>query len=113
MVTSLYRQSSPVQKAGLINQVLAAVGAAGVVRALPMGWIRALPGVLRGAGVTPEQATKVRPEEVELLVANAASQNPRMPEKTADFYARHPALAKAIGARALALVMWSISRAEK
>lgn len=110
MVTGLYRHSNPAQKAGLINQILAAIGTAGAAEVLPLGWIRSLPGVLRGARVTPQQATQVPPEEVGVLARKATSRNPRVLEKAADFYAQHPALVKAIGAGALALLMSRISR---
>jgi hypothetical protein len=110
MLTGLYRRSNPAQKAGLINQILAGLGAVGAAQVLPSGWIRALPGVLRGARVTPEQATQVTAEEVEVLARKAASRDPRILERAADFYAQHPALVKAIGAGALALVMSRIPR---
>lgn len=113
MVTGLYRQSNPAQRAGLINQILATLGAAGAAQALPSGWMRSFPGVLRGARVTPEQATQVPPEEVEVLARKAVNQSPRILEKAAGFYAQHPTLVKGIGASALALLMSLISRASR
>ena len=113
MVTGLYRQSNPAQRAGLINQILATLGAAGAAEALPSGWMRSFPGVLRGVRVTPEQATQVPPEEVEVLARKAANQSPRVLEKAADFYAHHPVLVRGIGAGALALLMSRISRASR
>jgi len=110
MLTGLYRQSNPAQKAGLINQILAGLGAAGAAQVLPTGWIRSFPGVLRGARVTPLQATQVPAEEVEVLARKAASRDPRILERAADFYAQHPALVKGIGAGALALLMSRLPR---
>ena len=108
MVTSLYRQSNPAQKAGLINQILAALGPVRAGRVLPVGWIRSLPGILRGGRVTPEQARQIPAEEIEVLARHAAGLDPSIVDKVADFYARHRAVVTAIGDGALALL---ISRA--
>ena len=53
------------------------------------------------------------PEEVQILARKAASRDPRILGKAADFYAQHPALVKAIGAGALALLMSRISRSRR
>src|SRR6476646_5043907 len=56
MVGGLFGQSNPEQKAGLLNQILAALGPGGVAQVLgSSGGLGALAG-LRPGMVTPEQA---------------------------------------------------------
>jgi hypothetical protein len=110
MLSGLFSQSSPDQKAGLLNQVLAALGPGGVAQALgAAGGLGGLAGVLSGGSVTPQQAQQVPPEAVEVLAQNAAKKDPSIMDTVAGFYAQHPTLVKAIGAAALALLMSRIS----
>src|SRR5215467_8206253 len=57
MVSNLFSQSNPNQRAGLLNQLLAAIGGAGALGSLPGG----LSGLFGGSNVTPQQATNVSP----------------------------------------------------
>ena len=110
MVSGLFNQSSPDQKAGLLNQLLGALGSGGAAQALASaGGLSGLSGMLSGGQVTPEQASQVPPEAVEALAQQAAKKDPSIVDKAAGFYAQHPTLVKAIGAGALALVMSRIS----
>jgi hypothetical protein len=62
MVTGLFNQSSPDQKAGLLNQLLAALGSAGAAQVLASkGGLGGLAGMLSGGRVTPQQASRFRP----------------------------------------------------
>ena len=110
MVAGLFGQSNPQQKAGLLNDLLAALGPAGLAllsgKAGGPGGLAALAG---GGTVTPQQAAQVSPEAVQTLAAQAAAKDPSIMEKAAGFYAQHPALVKAIGAGALALLMSKVS----
>ena len=111
MVTGLFNQSSPDQKAGLLNQLLAALGSAGAAQVLASkGGLGGLAGVLSGGPVTPQQAEQVPPQAVEVLAQQAAKKDPSTIDRAAGFYAQHPTLVKAIGVGALALLMSRISR---
>jgi hypothetical protein len=110
MVSGLFGQSSPDQKAGLLNQVLAALGPGGVAQALgAAGGLGGLAGVLSAGSVTPQQAQQVPPQAVEVLAQHAAKKDPSIMDAAAGFYAQHPTLVKTIGAGALALLMSKIS----
>jgi hypothetical protein len=110
MVTGLFNQSSPDQKATLLNQLLAALGSGGAAEALgASGGLAGLGGMLSGGRVTPQQADQVPPQAVEVLAQQAAKKDPSIIDKAAGFYAQHPTLVKAIGAGALALLMSRIS----
>ena len=113
MVSGLYDRSNPQQKAGLLNQMVAALGAGGATEALSRGGLGSLTDILRGGRVTPEQAEQVPPQDVEVLARRTARKDPTIMEKAAGFYAQHPTLVKAIGAGALALLMSRMSQARR
>ena len=112
MVSTLFGQSSPDQKAGLLNQILDALGPGGVTQLLgAAGGLGGLASILSQGSVTPQQAQQVPPEAVQVLAQQAAKANPSIVQTAASFYAQHPTLVKAIGAGALALLMSKISAA--
>ena len=114
MVSGLFGQSNPDQKAGLLNQLLGALGPGGLAQALgATGGLAGLTGILSGGGVTPEQAEQVPPQAVEVLAKQAAKKDPSIMDKAAGFYAQHPTLVKAIGVGALAFLMSRISAARR
>lgn len=114
MVSGLFGQSNPDQKAGLLNQLLASLGPGGATQALgASGGLAGLAGMLSGGNVTPQQAQQVPPQAVEALAQNAARKDPSIMDKAAGFYAQHPTLVKAIGAGALALLMSKISSSRR
>jgi len=113
MVSGLFGQSSPDQKAGLLNQIMAALPP-GTAQALAgAGGLGALQSLLGNKNVTPQQASQVSPQAVETLAKQAAKSNPSIVDKAAGFYAQHPALVKGIGVAALSLVMSKISQSRR
>jgi hypothetical protein len=113
MVSGLYGQSDPNQKAGLLNQLLGALGPGGGSQLLASLGLGGLAGAAAGERVTPEQAQEVSPEAVQTIARQAATRDPSIMDKAAGFYAQHPTLVKAIGAGALALLMSKISQARR
>ena len=110
MIANLFNQSSPDQKAGLLNQILGALGP-NAAQMLRTAGGAGLAGILGSGGtVTPQQAQQVPPQTVEVLAQQAAKKNPSIVDQAAGFYAQHPTLVKAIGAGALALLMSRLSR---
>ena len=110
MVSNLFGQSSPDQKAGLLNQILGALGPNAAQVLAGSGALGGLGGILSGGAVTPQQAQQVPPQTVEVLAQQAAKKDPTIMDKAAGFYAQHPTLVKAIGAGALALLLSKMSR---
>ena len=106
MVSNLYGQSDPNQKAGLLNQILGALGpnAANILEST------GLAGLLRGSRVTPQDAQQVSPQTVQVLAGEAEKRDPTIVDRAAGFYAEHPTLVKALGVGALALLMSRMSR---
>jgi hypothetical protein len=113
MVTNLFGQSNPEQKAGLLNQLLRSLGPAAAQILAGAGGLAGIGGPLSGGQVTPQQAQQIPPQTVEVLAQQAAKKDPSIMEKAAAFYAQHPTLVKAIGAGALALLMSRISASRR
>lgn len=114
MLTQLFNQSSPEQKAGLLNQISSALGPGGLASVLAgAGGLGALGGMLQGGSVTPAQASQVTPDQVQVLAQHAEKKDPSIVDVASGFYAQHPTLVKAIGAGALALLMSRISQARR
>lgn len=109
MLGGLFSQSTPDQKAGLLNQVLGALGP-NAAALLSQAGLGSLAGAAASGSVTPQQAAQVSPQAVQVLAQNAAKKDPTIVDKAAGFYAQHPTLVKAIGAGALALLMSRMSK---
>ena len=115
MISGLFTQSSPEQKAGLLNQLLGALGPSAAQAVASAGGMAALTNLLKGGGgaVTPQQASQVPAEAVEVLAQSAAKKDPSIMDKAAGFYSQHPDLVKGIGVAALGLLMSRISAARR
>jgi hypothetical protein len=111
MVGGLFGKSSPDQKAGMLNQMISALGpSAGNVLG-GLGGLGGLAAVLQGGGtVTPGQAQDVSPAAVEAIARKAQQANPSVVDSISGFYAKNPQLVKAIGAGALALLMSRLAK---
>ncbi len=103
MVGQLFGRSDPSQQAGLLNQLIAAVGpalmsgAAGGVLSNVLS-----PGATQ---VTPEQASKLDPSQVEQIVAHARQIEPGIVDHLGQFYAQHSTLIKTLGGAVLAIAL--------
>ena len=102
MVASLFGASNGEQKAGILNQLLAAIGPSVLSSGLLSGLSQYLGS---GKSVTPEQAEQVQPEAVQKLAKHAQQQDPSIIDRASSFYAQHPTLVQGLGAGSLALVM--------
>jgi hypothetical protein len=112
MVTELFNQSTPQQKAGLLNQLIAALGPQ-LSQTIAAGGLGSLAGAASKGSVTPQQASRIQPEQVEVLAQQAAQHDPTIMEKAAGFYAEHPTLVKAIGAASLAFLLSRMSQGRR
>ena len=111
MLGGIFGQSSPDQKAAILNQVLSSLGpSAGSVLG-GLGGLGGLTSVLQGGGtVSATQAQQVSPQVVEAIAGKAREINPGIVDAVSSFYAKNPQLVKAIGAGALALLMSRLSK---
>ena len=112
MVSQMFGQSDPNQRAGMLNQLIGGLGP-GLLSSIAGG---ALFNSLGGAflntqpHITPEQAAKVTPEQVQEIAAKAENENPGIVDRMGDFYAENPTLVKAIGGAALAIVLGQVAQ---
>jgi len=105
MISHMFGQSDPNQRAGLLNRLLASAGP-GVLAALP-----GLSGLLRGGGaLTPEQASQVTPEQARQIAAHAEKQDPSVVDRVSSFYAEHPQVVQALGGLALTVALQHMMR---
>lgn len=113
MLSGLFAQSNPQQKAGLLNQILGALGPGAAAQLATSAGLGSLAGAVSGGSVTPQQAQQISPDQVQVLAQQAAKKDPSIVDLAAGFYAQHPTLVKSIGVGALALLMSKISQARR
>jgi len=109
MVSQMFGASSPEQRAAMLNHLIAALGpSAGAVLGGVLGQPNAGGGV--APTVTPDQASQVDPQQVQVAVNQAQQHNPGIMDSLSDFYAQHPGLVKTLGSAALAIALGKISQ---
>ena len=113
MLSQLFNQSTPDQKAGILNRIAAALGPGGVSQVLAGAGLGSLATAAAAGGVTPAQASQVTPDQVQVIAQKAQQASPSIVDAAAGFYAQHPTLVKAIGAGALALLVSKVSQARR
>jgi hypothetical protein len=88
MLATLFANSDPNQRAGLLNRLRAALE----------------PGTAGGT-VTPQQASQVSTQEVQQMAAQAERRNPSIVDEVSGFYAQHPQVVKAVGGLAITIAL--------
>jgi hypothetical protein len=103
MVGQLFGNSNGQQQSGMLNQLLATLGpaAAAALAGGALGRIMS-PGATQ---VTPEQAAKLTPEQVQAVVTHANETNPGIADQLGSFYAQHSGLIKTLGGVAMLIAM--------
>jgi hypothetical protein len=101
MVSSLFRESDPNQRAGLLNPIFRAIGPAALVN---IPGLRDLAGnIAQGQSVTPQQASQVSAEQVQQAAVHAQRSDPSIVDHVSSFDAQHPNVVKALGGAAIAI----------
>lgn len=107
MIGSLFNNSNPDQKAGLLNQLAQSMGP----QLMASGALGSLGNLLGGgAQITPEQAAQVDPADVQQAAEHAQAHNPSIVDEASSFYAQHPTLVQGLGAAAMGLMMSHMTR---
>ena len=110
IVSSLFNQANPAQKAAVLNQLMSALGPAAVAAATGGTLGGALGSAeTTGTAVSPQQAQQVSPATVTQLADRAQAADGSIVNQLSAFYAEHPTLVKGLGVGALALVMSHIA----
>lgn len=107
MIGSLLGGSNPQQRAGLLNQLIGAVGPA-LLSGVAGGALGRLLQGARGAAqpnLTPSDAEQLSPQQVQEIAVAAEKQDPSVLDKVGAYYAQHPELVKILGGTALAIAL--------
>ncbi len=105
MVSKLFSNSDPNQRAGLLNRLLQSVGPRALASLPGLGGLSSLFGA---GNITPQQASQVSPEQVQQMAAHAENQNPAVVDHVSSFYAQHSQVMKAAGGMALTIALQHI-----
>lgn len=112
MVGQLFGQANPQQQAGMLNQLLSALGPTAMAALTQRGVLGGLPGQVGGGssgGISPQQAEKVTPDQVQQIADHAQQHNPGVVDQMSDFYAQHSGLVKTLGGAALTIALAKIA----
>ncbi len=111
VVGSLFGQSNPDQKAGVLNEILKGLGPAGLTTAGGgiLGRILGAGATAPAATITPAQAAQVSPSEASTIASSAEQKDGSIVDRVGSFYAQHPTLVKTLGVVALGAVMSHMS----
>ena len=103
MVGQLFGNSSSNQQAGLLNQILNALGPT-VAASIGGGVLGKLlrPGQSQ---ITAEQASQLSPAQVTEIASHAEQAKPSVVDQVGSFYAQHSGLIKTLGGVALMVTM--------
>jgi len=103
MVSQLFGQSNGTQQAGMLNQLMNALGP-GVMAGLGGG---ALGSVMRPGQtqITPAQASQLTPQQVQDVVNHANDVHPGVADQLGQFYAQHRGLINTLGGIAATIAM--------
>lgn len=105
IVAQTFANATPEQRAALLNHLAQMLGPnAGAVLGGLLGQGDA------AAGVTPDQAQQVDPQQVQVAVTQAQRHDPGIVDGLSDFYAQHAGLIKTLGGAALTIALAKISQ---
>ena len=105
LVSQLFGNSDPNQKASLLNNLLSSGAGAGVLAQLAKSAGIAMPAGGGAPQITPEQAAQIPPEAVQQAAAHAEKHDPSVVDTVSNFYAAHPTLVKTLGTMAMTMAM--------
>ena len=109
----LFGQANPNQQAGMLNRILGSLSP-GVLASLVNGAQGAGLGAILGqlthggtapAAITPDQASRLTPEQVQVIASHAEQHNPGIVDEMSSFYAQHAGLIKTLGGAALTIAL--------
>ena len=103
MAGQLFGQSNSGQQAGMLNQLINALGPT-VMAGLAGGVLGKImhPGQTQ---ITPDQASQLTPKEVEAVVNHANEVHPGVADQLGNFYAQHKGLINTLGGIAATVAM--------
>lgn len=113
MAGQLFGQASPTQQSGMLNQILTGMEPgvlASLVNGAKGGGLGAILGALTHGGaapatLTPDQASQLTPEQVQVIANHAEQHNPGVVDELSGFFAQHAGLIQTLGGAALSIAL--------
>lgn len=105
LVSQLFGNSNPNQKANLLNSLLSSGAGAGMLAQLVKSAGISLPMGGGAQQITPEQAAQIPPQAVQQVAEHAEKHDPSVVDMVSSFYAEHPTLVKTLGTMAMTIAM--------
>lgn len=112
LATQLFREASPGQQAGLLNQLVAGIGPATLASLLTgsavHGLEQQLAPLVAGGGqatLSPEQASQLSADQVLAIARHAEQHDPAAIDRLSGYLAEHPALVATLGSAALSIAL--------
>jgi hypothetical protein len=113
MAGQLFGQANANQQAGMLNQLLGGMTPSALGSLLGGGALGGMLGQLVPGGaapaITPEQASQLTPEQVQVIASHAEQHSPGIIDRMSAFYAEHPGLIKTLGGAALTVALAKIA----
>jgi hypothetical protein len=115
MVGQLFGHSNPLQRAGLLTQLIRSVGpgALASIAGGVLGRLGQSAGSAPQAQVSPADVESVTSEQAREIAAAAEKQDPGVMDKVGSYYAQHPEVFKALGGAALAIALGQMANRMK
>jgi hypothetical protein len=116
MLGGLFGQSNPNLQANVLNGLIGAAGPAVLGGLLSGGGLSGLAGIFGGGPprqLTPEEASKISPQEVQQIAHQVQQTNPGVVDKISAIYANHPTLVKTLGTGAMVLALRKIAEMQQ
>ncbi|MBS0449038.1 MAG: hypothetical protein JSR59_24200 [Proteobacteria bacterium] len=108
----LFGQADANQQAGMLNQLIAGMGPAALGSLLNGAGGAGLAGILgrlagggNTAALSPDQASALTPDQVQVIADHAEQHDPGIVDRMSAFYAEHPTLVKTLGGAALSIAL--------
>lgn len=105
MVSQLFGNSNPSQRANLLNTLLASGAGAGILSQIAQAAGISIPTGAGAPQITPEQAAQIPPQAVQQAAEHAEKHDPTIVDRVSQLYAEHPMLIQTLGTLAMSMAM--------
>jgi hypothetical protein len=110
MLGSLFGRSSGVQRAGILQNLMATLGPAVLAQILSRRGLGGMFGGGQPGPITPEVAAQVPPEAIQEAAEEAERKDPSIIDRLSRAYAEQPQIFKTLGAAALAIALGRLAQ---
>jgi hypothetical protein len=110
MVSQLFGNSNPNQRANLLNTLLASGAGAGIVSQIAQAAGISIPTSGGTPQITPQMAAQIPEQAVQQAAEHAEKRDPSIVDRVSQLYAQHPMLIQSLGALAMSMAMSHMAR---